>query len=137
MIDEEEDEDGTLYRDLFSGKTNKVTIGVVPCSTSLWRSDQWDPIFGKDFFDKLPGTGVYEITHAEFVGICEGISKEKICTHKDKDMCEKYGWHPTPEQVAKFCDISGTGSRSFRMSVTFSEFIGRAKPIYDLDDIVE
>ena len=98
---DEDLDDCTLYRDLFSGKINKITIGVVPGSTTLWRKDEWTPKLGEGYFDKLPGNGVYEVHHDDFVSICKGISKERICTHEDKEKCKKYGWHPTPEEVAR------------------------------------
>jgi len=127
VIEEDEDDD-SMWENLFSGHTKKVTIAVCPCSTSLWRTDQWEPVFGENFFDKLPNYGVYEITHLDFVKICNGISKKRALSQ---------AWHPTPEKVAKACDTAGIGSRWFRMSDTFSEYIGRSKPILELDSVID
>jgi hypothetical protein len=125
----EEEESGTLYQDLFSGKQEKALIGINPWSTCLWRRDDWEPLIGKEKYDSIQGCGVYEVTHQDFAKICEEISDY----HVRKDCV----WKPSPAEVAESCDEAGTGNRWFRMSDAFTEYVGRATPKLALEDFVD
>jgi len=117
------------YQDLFSGKTEKLLIGINPWNTGLYWRKEWEPRIGKEKYDAIEGCGVYEITHQDFVKICEGISKYK--TERGHE------WSPDPAGIAAGCDEAGTGNRWFGMSDVFTEFVAHATPIMALADFVD
>lgn len=106
------------FSDLFEGKRDRMLISVQVTATGAGHA--------------CPD-GVYELTHPEFVQICQGISdqsREIAVRTKQSDRIM------TPHFVAAMCDTDGLGDRWFRLSPPVAAWIRSKSPVVTVNAFI-
>ena len=106
------------FMDLYEGKLTRLLISVMISGTQAESS--------------LPD-GVYELTHQEFVRICEALAEHSRETALRINRPDRI---MTPHFVAALCDTEGLGDRWFRLGQPVADWIQSKKPLMVVDAFI-